>query len=83
MNKHPDDPMVTAHIINHWLVSKNPIQTLWGEVQHKVRVLLHLNQNMKAAQQRLDHLNTKIQSIEATIAEVNPKQAGQRLDKLR
>lgn len=80
----PDtDPYMYAAALNSFMVERNPIQVLVGDVAHMLNVVMNLGKTRKMAQQRIDQIQAQVRKVEHDIAYVNPKMVGNRLDKLR
>lgn len=77
------DPYMYAAALNSFMVERNPIQVLVGDVARMIGVVANLGKTRKVAQQRIDQLQAQVQKVEQDIAHVNPKTVGNRLDKLR
>lgn len=77
------DPFMVASIVNAFITDRNPIQVLVGDVAHMLNVVANLGKNRKLAQSRIEQLQQQVAKVEKNIASVNPKEAGNRLDKLR
>lgn len=72
-----------ASILSAFMTDRNPVQILVGDIAHMVKVITNLGKNRKLAQQRIDQLQQQVDKVEGDIASVNPKNAGNRLDKMR
>ena len=81
-NQNPD-PFIYATLLNAFITDRNPLQILVGDIAHMVKVITNLGKNRKLAQMRIDQLQQQIDKVEGDIATVNPKNTGNRLDKLR
>lgn len=78
-----DDPAITANILNNVIMHRNPVQVLWGSVTKKIQLLIEVPANIKRAQAHIDHLEKKVAYWESTMASVNVKDTGSRLNQLR
>lgn len=76
------DPYLYASLLTSGNL-QNPLQVLAGELTQKLTSLITMRQNMKAAEARLTQMRTQIDKVEGQIAEVNKKESGHRLNKLR
>lgn len=79
----PTDPYLYAAAMNSFIVERNPIQVLVGDVARMIKVVANLGKTRKLAQQRIDQLQSQVEKVERNIEHVNPKSLGTRLDKLR
>ena len=77
------DPYLYAASLNSFMVERNPIQILVGDVTHMIKVVANLGKTRKLAQQRIDQLQAQVEKVERNIAHVNPQSIGTRLDKMR
>lgn len=77
------DPYMYAAALNSFMVERNPIQILVGDVARMIGVVMNLGKTRKMAQQRIDQLQAQVHKVERDITHVNPKTVGNRLDKLR
>jgi hypothetical protein len=81
--KQHQDPFIYASILNAFITDRNPIQILVGDFTHMFKVITNLGKNRHLAQMRIEQLQDQVSKVEGSIASVNPKKMGNRLDKLR
>lgn len=79
----PVDPFMMASAINSFVVERNPIKVLVGDIAHTIKVVANLGKTRKLAQRRIDQLQSQMEKVEQNIAHVHPKAIGNRLDKMR
>lgn len=63
--------------------AQNPFQVFAGEWAQKITTVINLRQNMQAARDRLSRMQSRIDRVQGDIAEVNKKDTGHRLNRLR
>jgi hypothetical protein len=74
---------MVASVVSAFVMDRNPIQVLVGDIAHMIRVVTNLGKNRKLAQQRIDQLRQQVEKVEHNMASVNPQIVGTRLNKLR
>lgn len=75
-----ENPLIVASFISTMWKERNPFVLLIKDVKRQLNVMIHLKENMRTSQERIQKLEAQTQKMEELISETQLNPGGKKLN---